>query len=291
MSQNPKGRPAKSTEEKKKVKQASDKRRYLERKVKSQSGTATLNIPDVGSAILPTVASELVPPSADKNQTSMNITNTFTRARNTSATFSEDMEDRTLEKQVNLLDRQDSTVHGMPNVLRWPKILELEQIFDGREIEEDQAFLSVQERRSITVDSTNIGNADDTQVLAGIIEVEEDQVLVRKSVATWPKVLGLEQILYDMEIRRKEKELSKVSSSTIMDSVISRTLQGNEFSFISFKFKANDSLTFVEGIELDEEGDSLLRLSHVNDLGYKKVPDLMIAEDYLDEDSENRGWL
>jgi hypothetical protein len=41
----------------------------------------------------------------------------------------------------------------------------------------------------------------------------EDQGLKRKSITAWPKVLGLEQILQDMDLRRKEA-LVKATNTT-----------------------------------------------------------------------------
>ncbi|RPA95422.1 hypothetical protein L873DRAFT_1792302 [Choiromyces venosus 120613-1] len=95
----------------------------------------------------------------------------------------------------------------------------------------------------------------------------------RKSV--WPKVLGLEQMLYDLDIRREEA-LSEVSNTTFKNY---KGIELEEEDFVDDENQVKDTKKRKE--------KKVLRLSHISE--YEKLPDLMIGEDRNLSSTRNMG--
>ncbi|KAG0134949.1 hypothetical protein HOY82DRAFT_601865 [Tuber indicum] len=145
MSHNQRGRPTKSAEEKKRVKQASDKRRYLQRKCKVQSllPDNEHNIQD--DSFLHQEPSDQMVVQERTNYLQENISPSYTQVRDGSVTLTEDTVDITTEHEVDNIERDQLSEWLQQKSTRWPQLVGLENMLNDMEISEEEAFLHVQE--------------------------------------------------------------------------------------------------------------------------------------------------
>ncbi|KAG0129755.1 hypothetical protein HOY82DRAFT_540592 [Tuber indicum] len=287
MSHNQRGRPTKSAEEKKIVKQASDKRRYLQRKSKVQSLLPDNEHNTQDDSFLHQAPSDQMVVQETTNYLQENISPSYTQLRDGSVALTEDTVDITTEHEVDNIERDELAEWLQQKSTRWPQLVGLENIHDEMEISEGEAFLHIQEEYQ-----EREGTEESSERFK---QVRQEDVQVENDSSGWPKLSGLEQILYDMEIERvaaenkmgkKLKSLNQVqdySSEDEQEEDIQKRKGKNVFRLSQIRdfrkkkmqapmrkmTSASSSVsTNVDIIEIssDSESDSAMMPDHVQDI-------------------------
>ncbi|KAG0123164.1 hypothetical protein HOY82DRAFT_544327 [Tuber indicum] len=161
-----------------------------------------------------------------------------TRASSSSSRDSEAIDDLEPEVETNHSDSAILGGIGPNRIPGWPELTGIEQTFQDMEIDQDQFILD-----NYSKEENDIDDFSDLYTE----ENKENEDLGAKRSTEWPKLSRLEQILHDFEIW-------------------------------------NDSIENTEEDSEDEQdkkrrkGKNVLRLSRISDLGYDKLPNLMIEE-------------
>ncbi|PUU78642.1 hypothetical protein B9Z19DRAFT_1126318 [Tuber borchii] len=267
MSQNPRGRPSKSAKHKKHVKKVADQKRYVQRKVDANSisthsrskqyhenqshiSNTEVDVPDV--------------PSAGPISSTTSRISSFTSIRNPARWVSEDLEEGVSEKEFENQGREDTIIHNDLQSVRWSKVVGLEQILQDMEIVEEPTFLNIQETRAGSEETVEIPNQDNLIQLEK--NDEEDQELERRRVSAWPKVLGLEQRMQDMDISLEDCFHNSTSTRYLDTDIEKSILEG-----IGMVQEDSENENNHVGNHNSRKGKNVLRISHIS--GHSKLPD------------------
>ncbi|PUU78644.1 hypothetical protein B9Z19DRAFT_1141707 [Tuber borchii] len=116
---------------------------------------------------------------------------------------------------------------------------------------------------------------------------EEDQELERRRVSAWPKVLGLEQRMQDMDISLEDCFHNSTSTRCLDTDIEKSILEGIGI----VQGDSENENNHVENYS-SRKGKNVLRISHISDLGHSKLPDLLIDEDIEFQSAEDSGaWI
>ncbi|PUU76250.1 hypothetical protein B9Z19DRAFT_1066767 [Tuber borchii] len=281
MSQNPRGRPSKSAEHKKHVKKVADQKRYVQRKVDANSistHSRSKQYQENQSHISNTEVEVPDVPSAGPISSTTSRISSFTTIRNPARWVSEDLEEGVSEKEFENQGSEDTIIHNDFQSVRWPKVVGLEQILQDMEIVEEPTFLNIQETRAGSEETVEIPHQDN------LIQLEEndkeDQELERRRVSAWPKVLGLEQRMQNMDISLEDCFQNSTSTRYLDTEGICMVQEDSENE--NNHMENNSS----------RKGKNVLRISHISDLGHSKLLDLMIDKDIEFQSAEDSGaWI
>ncbi|KAG0129054.1 hypothetical protein HOY82DRAFT_611277 [Tuber indicum] len=248
MSNNQRGRPTKSAEEKKIVKQDADKRRYLQRKSKVQSLQSLNEHNTQDDSFLQQASSNQMVVQESINSLQKTKSTSFAQLRDSSVALTEDTVDISTEHDLDNIERDELAQWLQQKSRRWPQLVELENMLDDMEISEEEAFMCMQEE-----DQEREGTEESSESFKQGTSDRQEDVQVEKDSSGWPKLSGLEQILYDMEIER----------------VATENMMGKKLNLIR---TVQEDLNQVENYSSEEEQEqdiqkrkekNVFRLSHI----------------------------
>ncbi|KAG0123310.1 hypothetical protein HOY82DRAFT_544266 [Tuber indicum] len=196
-----------------------------------------------------------------------NISPSYTQLRDGSVALTEDTVDISTEHDLDNIERDELAQWLQQKSRRWPQLVVLENMLDDMEISEEEAFMCMQEE-----DQEREGTEESSESFKQGTSDRQEDVQVEKDSSGWPKLSGLEQILYDMEIER----------------VATENMMGKKLkSFIT------EDLNQVENYSSEEEQEqdiqkrkekNVFRLSHIRDCN---IADLRFQEEENTSSNEN----